>query len=117
VWAARNLDLDMPVALELMRGENGDARMTAERLFREARSAARLGHPAIVRVFDLGEDPDGSPFIVMERPSGETLAERLIRTGRLSPELSARIRIYRGTSPVSRVILQAILRAPPATIA
>lgn len=90
VWAARNLDLDVPVAIKLLRRDGDDERQSAQRLFREARSAARLGHPAIVRVFDLGEDCDGSPFIVMERLRGETLADRLGRDGCLSPELAVR---------------------------
>ncbi|MGI8686284.1 MAG: serine/threonine-protein kinase [Acidimicrobiales bacterium] len=42
----------------------------------EARSAAGLSHPNVVAVFDTGED-DGTPFIVMERLPGETLADRM----------------------------------------
>lgn len=46
------------------------------RLWREARAAARLGHPAIVQVFDVLEHADGD-WIVMEWIDGETLAEIL----------------------------------------
>jgi len=42
----------------------------------EARSAAGLSHPNVVAVFDTGED-EGTPFIVMERLPGETLADRV----------------------------------------
>jgi serine/threonine-protein kinase len=56
-----------------------------ERFLREARMAAALSHPNIVAVFDVGED-DGVPFIVMEYVEGETLAERLKRTGPLDPD-------------------------------
>jgi serine/threonine-protein kinase len=44
----------------------------------EARSAARLSHPNVVAIFDTGEH-EGRPFIVMERMSGETLAEHMAK--------------------------------------
>ena len=76
VWRARNLALEADVALKLLHPdrEDGDP---AHRLLREARAAARLGHPAIVRVFDLGETAAGEPFLVMELLSGEDLASLL----------------------------------------
>src|SRR6185503_8902131 len=51
VWLARNLTLDVDVAVKLIRREMStpDA---CERLLHEARATARLGHPSIVRVFD-----------------------------------------------------------------
>jgi serine/threonine protein kinase len=48
-----------------------------ERLLREARVLASLRHPAIVEVFDCGEDASLGPYIAMELFEGETLAERL----------------------------------------
>ena len=48
-----------------------------QRFLREARLAARLGHPNIVTVFDAGDD--GRPFLVMEYVEGETVADRLAR--------------------------------------
>ncbi|HEX6272341.1 MAG TPA: serine/threonine-protein kinase, partial [Polyangiaceae bacterium] len=55
------------------------------RLEKEARVAARLAHPAVVRVFDLGRTAQGDAFIVMEFLQGESLGERLTTSGRLSP--------------------------------
>ncbi|HYX76375.1 MAG TPA: serine/threonine-protein kinase, partial [Gaiellaceae bacterium] len=55
-----------------------------QRFVREARLAARLSHPNIVRVYDVGEN-DGLPFIAMEYVEGETLADLLRRRGRLEP--------------------------------
>ena len=61
---------DRPVAIKVMRVDSADLR---ERLLREARLAARLQHPNIVTVFDVG-DHHGQPFIAMEYIAGETLA-------------------------------------------
>src|SRR5262245_3206725 len=45
------------------------------RFLREARIQARLEHPAIVPVYELGSDPAGQPFFAMKRLAGVTLAE------------------------------------------
>ena len=50
----------------------------------EARTVARLEHPAIVPVYDLGREPDGTCYIVMKYIEGQSLAERL-KSGRWSP--------------------------------
>jgi serine/threonine-protein kinase len=55
------------------------------RFLREARLAARLAHPNVVHVYDVGED-GGRPFIAMEYVDGETLGERLAERGPLPPE-------------------------------
>lgn len=91
VWAAHDLALDVPVAVKLIRQDDDEGGFSGHRLFREARAAARLGHPAIVRVFDLGEAPDGSPYVAMERLHGETLAQRLRDGDRLSPQFAVRL--------------------------
>jgi eukaryotic-like serine/threonine-protein kinase len=84
VWWAHHLQLDLPVAVKLLRA-GGDQRLLSERLKIEARAAAQLVHPAIVRVFDIDESERGEPFIVMELLRGESLADLLDR-GRLSGE-------------------------------
>jgi serine/threonine-protein kinase len=83
VWAAHNVALDSPVAIKVIRGET-DREALSLRLQLEARAAARLGHPAIVRVFDIGQTGKGDPFIVMELLEGESLATKLDREGRLT---------------------------------
>src|ERR1043165_9208415 len=65
VWLAQNRVLEVTVALKLLRADF-DAVDGADRLLREARAAARIGHRAIVRVFDFGYTEPGDPFIVME---------------------------------------------------
>lgn len=90
VWQARNLALDACVALKVLR-EDGSNALQIRRLLQEARAAARLGHPAIVRVFDLGEAESGDPFLVMELLEGESLADRLVERGRMSPFEAVRV--------------------------
>lgn len=81
VWVAKNLALDTLVALKLIRADVRSA-VTEDRLLMEARAAAKLRHPAIVRVFDFGETEHGDPYIVMELLEGETLADSLERRER-----------------------------------
>jgi eukaryotic-like serine/threonine-protein kinase len=82
VWQARNVLLDLPVALKLLHptvcGDDATAR-----LFTEARVEARLSHPSIVRVFDYGETERGEGYIVMELLAGSTLAALLDTYGPL----------------------------------
>ena len=82
VWRAFNLQLEAPVALKLIRAELDQA-MLGERLKQEARAAAKLGHSAIVRVFDIGDSELGDPYIVMELLSGQTLGSLLATESRL----------------------------------
>jgi serine/threonine protein kinase len=89
VWRAHNETLDIDVALKLIRGASDDE--AALRLHQEARAAAKLGHPAIVRIFDFGRTDHGEPFIVMELLEGEDLASTLAERGRLSAAKAVRI--------------------------
>jgi len=90
VWVARDPLLDRPVAVKVLGGAlAGDGR-AAERLRREARAAARLDHPNIARVLDLGEH-DGRPYLVMELLEGESLAGRIDRAGPMAPGEAARV--------------------------
>jgi eukaryotic-like serine/threonine-protein kinase len=90
VWVARNLALDVQVAIKVIRSDV-DTPSAAERLLTEARAAARLKHPSIVRVFDFGRTRRGDPFIVMELLQGEDLGERIAREGRLSATLAVQL--------------------------
>ena len=79
---AHDVELDRPVALKRLAENLARDEELRRRFVREARLAARLAHPNVVRVFDVGED-DGRPFIAMEYVEGETLAELVARRGRL----------------------------------
>jgi len=83
VWRAFHLQLEVPVALKLLRAGDNAAELR-ERMRVEGRAVAKLVHPNIVRVFDIGEAESGEPFIVMELLHGESLGAILER-GALAP--------------------------------
>ncbi|MET0594072.1 MAG: serine/threonine-protein kinase, partial [Polyangiaceae bacterium] len=86
VWVARNIALDAHVGLKLIRAEvSKNVPGVQGRLLQEARAAASLGHPAIIRVFDFGTTERGDPFIAMELLHGESLADLLQRKGKVTP--------------------------------
>ena len=80
VWRAHNQSLGVDVAVKLTHGELLDDD-TAARLELEAHAAAKLDHPAAVKVFDLGHTELGDPFIVMELLRGKSLRDILDRSG------------------------------------
>jgi serine/threonine-protein kinase len=84
VWRARSIALDADVAIKVLHCDRADSQ-AAQRLLREARATARVGHPSIVRAFDFGETEAGEPFLVMELLEGTSLADWLDRRGRMSP--------------------------------
>ncbi|MFI7411179.1 protein kinase [Streptomyces sp. NPDC049627] len=93
VWRALDELVDREVAVKQPRlpGDPEDAahQRAAHRLYREARAAARVDHPAAVSIHDVVVE-DGLPWIVMELVRGESLHEVLQR-GPLGPAESARI--------------------------
>ena len=88
VFAAHDERLDRPVALKVIRSES-DGPPARERFWQEARAAARVSHPNICQLYEIGEQ-DGALFIAMELLEGESLADRLAR-GRLPPSDAVRI--------------------------
>jgi eukaryotic-like serine/threonine-protein kinase len=86
VYRAIDETLQRQVAIKLMNREIASDSDQLERFRREARAVAQLSHPHIVGVIDYGEDLDPAhprPYIVFEYVEGETLKERIRRTGRL----------------------------------
>jgi tetratricopeptide (TPR) repeat protein/predicted Ser/Thr protein kinase len=75
VYLANDPALGRTVALKVLPNATSELR---QRFAREARSAARLTHPNIVTIFDIGEDGE-QPFIAMEFVAGQTLAELVRR--------------------------------------
>jgi tetratricopeptide (TPR) repeat protein len=74
VWAAHDHELDREVALKLLRRRSGRLGVEATaRLRREAQAMARLNHPNVVAVYELGADDQGRVFCAMELVDGMTL--------------------------------------------
>ncbi|WP_034509083.1 Stk1 family PASTA domain-containing Ser/Thr kinase [Blastococcus sp. URHD0036] len=89
VHRGRDLRLGREVAVKVLRSDLARDPSFQVRFRREAQAAASLNHPAIVAVYDTGEDrgPTGNtPYIVMEYVEGETLRDVLRREGVLPPE-------------------------------
>jgi serine/threonine protein kinase len=81
VYLARHLDLHRKVAIKLLVPvREADAKLAYERFIREARAAAALDHPNIVRLFDVSRYNE-VPFLVMEYVDGVTLQQILDRDG------------------------------------
>ena len=79
------------VAIKVLLGESPLDANTRAQLAHEARAVARIGHPGVVEVYDLGELDDGSSFIVMEYLTGRALSEEIVRHGRGSPRQVAEL--------------------------
>ncbi|MFI7438814.1 Stk1 family PASTA domain-containing Ser/Thr kinase [Nonomuraea indica] len=94
VYRARDLRLDRIVAIKTLRSDLARDHTFQARFRREAQSAASLNHPAVVAVYDTGEDvTDGTPvpYIVMEFVDGRTLRDLLRQDRRLLPERAAEL--------------------------
>ena len=88
VHRGRDLRLGREVAVKVLRHDLARDPSFQVRFRREAQAAASLNHPAIVAVYDTGEDrtsTGATPYIVMEYVEGDTLRDVLRREGRLSP--------------------------------
>jgi eukaryotic-like serine/threonine-protein kinase len=92
VWRARDQLLDRDVAIKevqiadtLTEAERATA---FQRTLREAKTAARLNHPAVVTVYDVAED-GGRPWIVMQLVNAQSLDQVLATSGPLSPRRAA----------------------------
>ncbi len=82
VWRAHDEQLDRPVAVKRLHPHLLPDAASRQRLVGEARAAARLGHPAIVGIYDVDAGGE-SAAIVMELVAGESLAARIDRDGPL----------------------------------
>ncbi|GBG56169.1 serine/threonine protein kinase [Sporomusaceae bacterium FL31] len=90
VYRAHDKLLDRSVAVKVLRSQFTNDEEFVTRFRREAQAAAKLSHPNIVNMYDVGCD-DETYYIVMEYISGETLKERIQANGPLPVELAIRI--------------------------
>ncbi|HVV87816.1 MAG TPA: serine/threonine-protein kinase, partial [Kofleriaceae bacterium] len=92
VYAAHDPDLDRPVALKVLRGAAGSEART--RLLREARAMAKLSHPNVITVYEVGS-AGAIDFVAMELIDGKSLAEWLAGGRRPAEEV---LRVFRAAA-------------------
>ena len=97
VYRARQLSLGRDVALKVLLRGRAPSSADLARFRTEAESAARLDHPAIVPIYEVGQH-DGQPFFTMKYVAGSTLSQRLAE-GPLPPREAAAL-----LAPICRAI-------------
>jgi serine/threonine-protein kinase len=88
VYLAEDRQSRRPVAIKVLEAAHIRTTRTRERFLREAKAAAMIGHPNIVKVLDTGQRDDGAPFLVMEFLFGESLGDMLRRERRMSADIA-----------------------------
>jgi serine/threonine-protein kinase len=83
VFEALHEGLGHVVAIKVLHPNQLQKKDSVQRFHQEARSAARIGHPNICEVYDVGTLEDGRPYLVMDRLTGITLADRIQSLGGL----------------------------------
>ncbi len=97
VYRARQRSLGRTVALKMILHAGTASPADLARFRAEAEAAARLDHPSIVPIYDVGEH-DGKPFFTMKYVEGSTLARRLAE-GPIAPRAAAAL-----LAPIARAI-------------
>lgn len=92
VYEGHDLLLDRTVAIKVLRSQYGTDEEFIRRFRREAQSAARLTHPNVVSIYDVGQDED-THYIVMEYVEGETLKDLIKRESPLEIHRAVNIAI------------------------
>lgn len=88
VFLAEHANLRRRTAIKVLSSPVGEGEIARERFHREARAAAALDHPNIVRVFDLNQEGQ-LLYLVMEYVEGITLQNLVLKVGPLSAEAAA----------------------------
>jgi WD40 repeat protein len=98
VIAARDLRIGRPIAIKELLGRSPQL---AARFEREARVTARLQHPGIVPIYEIGKWPDGTPFYSMRMVDGRMLAEAIENGKSLTARLSLLPAVIAATEAVA----------------
>jgi eukaryotic-like serine/threonine-protein kinase len=83
VFEAEHLIIGRSVAVKVLHPNLALKKEAVQRFYREARAAGCIRHPNVCEVYDLDKLNDGTPYLVMEKLLGETLANRIAREGKL----------------------------------
>ncbi len=87
VYYGRQLDLNREVAIKIIHPARVATPQAGERFRKEAEALARLDHPNIVRIYDVGT-VGGQPYIAMKWAEGGTLAQRLLDDAASDPPVA-----------------------------
>lgn len=109
VYLAEDTELDRQVALKALHWTGSGVGEALKRFHREAVLTSLLDHPAICKVYEVGNSP--RPFIVMQYAEGETLAERL-RTWTQEEQKTRRADAERTQKRHPRPVTKTRIRAP-----
>lgn len=90
VYKAHDTILDRVVAVKILHAQLANDEEFLEKFQLEAKAAAKLSHPNIVGIYDVGQD-ENKHYIVMEYVAGETLKKRVQRDGRIPVDEALRI--------------------------
>jgi len=91
VYRAHHLQMERVVVIKVMQGWLTSNKTSVERFEREGKLTAKLNHPNIVAVYDVGSIDGREPYIVMEYIKGEALADRIHNGGPLDFDTTANI--------------------------
>lgn len=81
IFEAEHLVIRNKVALKLLHEPFAISREPVQRLYREARATGAIGHPNIIKVYDVSETEEGVPFLVMELLEGRSLGQIIEQDG------------------------------------
>ncbi len=90
VYEAIQEPVGRPVALKVIKPAKEGAQDVRGRFFREARVVAQLNDPAIVTLYDYGEEAHGALYMVFEKVRGTTLS-RVMKQGAMAPDRVVRL--------------------------
>jgi serine/threonine protein kinase len=91
LYRGRHTAMDREVVIKVIHGALAANPSAVERFQRECLLAAKLNHPNIVSVYDVGQIHDNEPYLVMELIRGESLAQKIQKQGPASLSVAAKI--------------------------
>jgi len=91
IYLAHHEALRKDVVVKILPPESAANPRTVERFFREARAAAKLEHPNVVAVQDVGTTDRGLHYIIMQYIDGQNLEEKISAEGKQTPEAALKI--------------------------